>query len=123
MLSADELRDLTGLEESLWRTEQRFDLDHIRRIHAADFVEFGHSGKIWSTADVIDMPYEETGAEFPLRDFSIREIDSNVALVTYLIVVAHDGVRQATLRSTLWARRDGQWLTRFHQATPVSLPD
>ena len=44
---------LTRLEESLWRTETRFDIELMDRTLAADFVEFGRSGRRYDREGVL----------------------------------------------------------------------
>ena len=40
-LNEQELRELTWLEESMWREETRFDMEFMEKHLAKDFFEFG----------------------------------------------------------------------------------
>jgi hypothetical protein len=113
--------DLRLLEESLWRTETRFDRDYMERILASDFVEFGRSGRVYSRAAILALPRQPIEAR--LRDFAVRAAGSDLALVTYVSEVRReDGTVELGNRSSLWGRVADGWQLRFHQGTPVLAP-
>lgn len=110
---------LTQLEESLWRTEYRFDRAHMETILAPDFFEFGRSGRIYKRADTLDVETHPIRAKLPLPRFEVRLISADVALITYVSEVAYgDGIEIAN-RSSLWSRYQLGWKLRFHQGTPI----
>jgi hypothetical protein len=80
--SADE-PELRRLEESLWRPETRFDREHLDRVLAPGFVEFGRSGRIWSRDEVLDAPPWPFRVRLPVPGFTVTFPAPDVALVTY----------------------------------------
>jgi hypothetical protein len=80
---------------------------------AHDFLEFGRSGRVWtrqSIREVLEGPREAT--PLALEQFEVAALGDGIALVTYRST--------GTNRSSIWVRRDGRWLIRFHQGTPAS---
>jgi hypothetical protein len=110
----DELR---RLEESLWRSETRFDLAHMEWLLAPDFVEFGRSGRTYDRAACLAVEACDIKASLPLPEFRVNALDADTALVTYVSVVRHDEVLRAN-RASVWSRTPGGWQLRFHQGTP-----
>ncbi len=109
---------LRVLEESLWRSETRFNQEYMERVLAPDFMEFGRSGRIYHSADTLAAPFVEINAKLPLDNFDVRLISSDVALVTYTSRVTNDQVQIAN-RGSIWSRTAAGWQIRFHQGTPV----
>ena len=116
-ISQEDFDKLRDLEESLWRSETRFDLEYMNQILASDFFEFGRSGRIYRREDTLGSAAEEFDAQ--LLNFDVHLIDSNVALVTYLSQVTYDDVEIAN-RSSIWSKTVTGWQIRFHQGTPVT---
>lgn len=112
---AEQLREL---EESLWRTETRFDREYMETVLAPDFFEFGRSGRIYQREDTLGVPCENITVKLPLKNFSIHSIDQNVVLVTYLSEVIGPELEVGN-RSSLWIKVGGKWQLQFHQGTPV----
>ena len=79
-----------------------------------DFLEFGASGRQWTSVEVRAML--EAGPDalppLPLEDFAVAQLAPDLVLVTYRLA----GERPS-LRSSIWVRRDGRWVMRFHQGT------
>jgi hypothetical protein len=111
---------LKKLEESLWRSETRFDLEYMNKVLAPDFFEFGRSGRIYQREDTFGHPAEEIKAKLPLKNFTVRLIDTNVVQVTYISEVTYDGVVEVGNRSSIWSKTANGWQLRFHQGTSVS---
>ncbi len=110
---------LKDLEESLWRTETRFDRSYMEKVLAPDFFEFGRSGNRYSREDILSQPMEEINAKLPLKDFKIHEIASDVVLVTYISEVTYDSL-EVSNRSSLWIKTPAGWQIKFHQGTPAT---
>lgn len=77
------------------------------------FLEFGASGRTWDATSMREtlaraMPMPPTD----LEDFQAVALSPDVALVTYRL-----GPPRPSNRSSIWVRRDGRWLVRFHQGT------
>jgi hypothetical protein len=117
-LSPDDRRLLQRLEEDLWRPETRFDPAFMEAVLAADFFEFGRSGRTYTRAQSLAVPAGPIDAVLPLPNFQARLLAENVALVTYDSHVTYDGVLERGRRSSIWGRTAGGWQLRFHQGTP-----
>jgi hypothetical protein len=112
------LDELVRLEETLLRLGPACDRACIESLLAADFVEFGASGRVWDRAAILEeleLPRERS---FTLTDAACRPLGADAALLTYRIPG-----RRESLRSSLWARRDGRWQMLFHQGTLVPPAD
>jgi hypothetical protein len=90
----------------------------MERVLAADFFEFGRSGRIHDRAAILAMPGNPIDAKLPLRNFTARLVAVDVVLVTYISEV-RDGKVAAGNRSSLWTRTPLGWQLRFHQGTPT----
>jgi hypothetical protein len=88
---------------------------------ADDFFEIAATGASFGKNDVLARLPDETGVRFEADGMVERHLGEGVALVTYRAVVERDGVRQSSLRSSLWRREAAGWRMLFHQGTP--LPD
>ena len=119
-VAPDLLKTLAALEENLWRAETRYDTQFVDTVFAADFFEFGRSGKIYSRSEM--MPGAQAPREFkaalPLRNFSARYLAQDLVQVTYISEVAYGDEVQFANRSSLWSRDEDGWKLRFHQGTP-----
>jgi hypothetical protein len=81
---------------------------------ADDFVEFGSSGRVWDAAFIRESLAASTTGWVEIVDFVIDELADGVVLATYRVI------RPApSNRSSVWVRRDGRWMIRFHQGTPA----
>ena len=120
MLSiSDDLLQLRRLEESLWRSETLFDREYMTEILAADFFEFGRSGRVYTRNDILDAQAKPIAADLPLKDFKAHLITPDVALVTYVSGVTYNGVKELANGSSLWSKTPRGWQIRFHQGTPA----
>lgn len=120
-VNSDVLETLRQLEESLWRAETRFDKVHMNEVCAADYFEFGRSGKVYSRSEFLaDQGATSTiDAVLPLPNFSARHLAEDVVQVTYVSEATYDGHLVRGNRSSIWSRTSGGWELRFHQGTPV----
>ena len=114
-----DLQELKKQEESLWRTETRFDHDYMDNILADDFFEFGRSGRVYSKQESLSAPLQEIHARLPLKNFEVHPISDDVALVTYISEVQYDELEIGN-RSSLWLKTNDRWKLRFHQGTPTT---
>jgi len=117
-LNGSAIAKLRDLEESLWRSETRFDPAHMESVLAPDFFEFGRSGRIWAREDALGVDPKAIEATLPFEKWSVRVIDETTVQVTYVSQVKYDEVQRAN-RSSIWSKTDVGWRLRFHQGTPV----
>jgi hypothetical protein len=114
-----DVEELRKLEESLWRTETRFDQAYMDRVLSPDYFEYGRSGRIYTREEVLNVPMQEIKARLPLRDFKVHPLTDDVALVTYISEVATEELLVGN-RSSLWVRTPSGWRIAFHQGTPAA---
>jgi hypothetical protein len=119
-LSADDIAELTRLEEAMWIAATRFDAAFQRERFAPDFCEIGRSGRVYAREQVIQTGGAEIKAGLPLDGLRIRHLDGATVQVTYNSHVEYDGVVEHARRSSIWTRTDGGWVMRFHQGTPYA---
>jgi hypothetical protein len=117
-LTPQERERLEALERSLWRGATRFDRDHMERVLAPDFLEFGRSGRTYTRAEI--LAFEPSELDAVLRDLEIRALSPNVALLTYRSELRQGPDPALANRSSIWTRLNGTWQLRFHQGTPTT---
>ncbi len=112
--------DLYRLEESLWKTQTRFDQDYMDGIFDVDFREFGRSGRRYDRAEMFFSSAEtrEINAIFPLKDFTVQCLSDAVFLVTYISEITNGDCVQRSNRSSIWKQSEAGWKLMFHQGTP-----
>lgn len=120
--SAELIRILASLEESLWRSETRGDRALMDRTFAGDFFEFGRSGRVWGRSAMLFDDCLPIDIQMPLPEFSVRLLDDTIALVTYNSIVKYGATVECARRSSIWSFDDSRWNLRFHQGTPYE-PD
>ncbi|MEM9910411.1 MAG: nuclear transport factor 2 family protein [Pseudomonadota bacterium] len=111
---------MIALEETLWRTETRFDPVLMDQTFSLDFVEFGRSGRRYERTEMIFQADQKTeiNAVLPLPDYSVQLVAVGVALANYTSEVWYADKIEAGRRSSLWVKESGRWKLRFHQGTP-----
>lgn len=117
-LSEEDRAILTRLEEDMWREVTRFDPTFQEQRFAADFFEFGRSGRVYRRDQIIRLDSQPIHAVLPLPNLAIRLLDENTAQVTYDSQVEYDGIVEYGRRSSIWSRTENGWVMRFHQGTP-----
>ncbi len=112
---------LRSLEESLLNPDVRSNRAQMQALLAADFVEFGASGRIWTLESVLDLLAEEAFTPPAIKDFQCIPLGPDATLVTWRCVRtnAQTGQQTASLRSSIWIKENGNWRLRFHQGTPA----
>ncbi|MBL4908051.1 MAG: DUF4440 domain-containing protein [Sneathiella sp.] len=120
LLNQRDFQEIQSLEESLWRSETRFNNRLMDKIFSADFFEFGRSGQRYSRTQMFaeNGTLKEITATLPLPEFSARYLSDDIVQVTYISEVIQDGVKLYGNRSAIWSRTRDTWQLRFHQGTP-----
>jgi hypothetical protein len=99
----------------------------IDRLLADDFQEIGSAGDVFGKREALDDLAEEARDglryERTATDWSVRAITDDVALVTYRVERNDPGAGSTatSVRSSVWAYRDGRWQMVFHQGTRLNL--
>ena len=100
----------------MWSEEKRFDLPFQEARFAADFMEFGRSGRTYTRAQIICTDCSPIDAK--LKNLIVHELDSAAALLTYESEAKFGNEVEHALRSSVWVRTGSGWKMRFHQGTP-----
>lgn len=108
--------ELETLEMELLDPTLRRDASRLSKLLRDDFIEFGSSGRVYEKAMLIEMISNEEQARVLIRDFSVRELAADVALVTYRTVGT---TGQEARRSSVWVKESGEWRLVFHQGTRI----
>ena len=108
--------ELETLEMEVLSPGVRGDTTRMDGLLHDDFVEFGSSGRVYEKKMLIEMISNESPAEVLIRDFALRELTADVALVTYRSV-GQSG--QEARRSSIWIREGETWRMAFHQGTRI----
>lgn len=95
----------------------RAEAARVRELLHEDFTEVGSTGRVYDKRTLIDMLEGEEHAEVVIREFAVRELSAETALVTYRSV--GQGGQEAR-RSSVWILEDGEWRMAFHQGTRIS---
>ncbi|HTW49276.1 MAG TPA: nuclear transport factor 2 family protein [Acidobacteriaceae bacterium] len=113
--------ELRALEERLLDPDVRRDRAAVASLLAVEFVEFGSSGRVYDKAAILDMLAAETPQRIELADFVARPVAPDAVLVTWRATRSdgppHPGA--ASLRSSVWIRREDRWQMIFHQGTHI----
>jgi hypothetical protein len=108
--------ELLDLEQRLLDPTVRGSPQAVIPLLHPEFIEFGSSGRVYTKEMMVQMMVQETPGVVRIRDFDVREITSEVALVTYRTI---GGEGKETRRSSIWLRRESGWQIVFHQGTRV----
>jgi hypothetical protein len=111
---------LMRCERALLDPAVRRDRAQVEAFLAADFQEFGSSGRVWDRQTILDLLSTEAYTAPTAEQMRCTRIATDAALVTYRTArINSSGTRSETLRSSLWIQEGGQWRVRFHQGTPA----
>lgn len=109
---------LLRLEKQLIDPAFRKNREAVSGLLAADFREFGSSGREWGREAIVDLlATEDTYTAPEVEAFTMQRIGSGAALVTYRTI--RSDFRTITLRSSLWIQREQGWQVLFHQGAKV----
>ena len=110
--------EIQALEEKLLNSEFRRDRKAVAGLLAGNFREFGSSGRVWSKQEILDQLETEKRFEAEIADFQIAELAGGAVLATYRLTIQRSGAEPAaSLRSSIWVKREGRWRILFHQGT------
>ena len=114
-------KELREREEALLDPNVRRNRAQDENLLAADFLEFGSSGRVWTRDQIFELLATENYSRFVIENFECALLSQDVALLTYRAVGvdAQSGDRIATLRSSIWTGKSGAWRLRFHQGTRI----
>jgi hypothetical protein len=110
--------DTVANEKMVWDFLKAKQFDAFAAILATDAIEVEPNG-VFDKAGIISDVKSFDFSKSSISDFKTLNIDSDAALVIYL--VTNPNVKPAEERhATIWAMRDGKWMAVFHHGTPVN---
>jgi hypothetical protein len=121
-ISHETIAELTQLEERMWIGAFRYEPTFQEARFAADFTEYGRSGRTYVRAQMIRTESGQIDAKLPLDNLQFRRLDTHTIQITYNSHVRYGGIVEHGRRSSIWSFIDGRWQMRFHQGTPYT-PD
>jgi hypothetical protein len=105
-------------EKVIWGFLKAGQVDAFGNLIATDAIEVEPNG-VWDRAGIINSVNGMDFSKSTTSDFKALNIDSDAALVTYLVTMP--GAKPSEERhSTIWALRDGTWKAVFHHGTPAT---
>jgi len=115
-------QELRVLEERLAMPAASESRDSLAGLLAAEFREFGSSGRIYDTATTLEaLTAGGVRPRLVFEDFHAAPVVDGAVLVTTVSrSVAGPGWKPPALRSSLWVRRDARWQLLFHQGTRLA---
>jgi hypothetical protein len=111
--------DAVANEKLVWDLFKARNYDAFASFLSDDFVYVEPTGVYDREGTVKMVQFDASKAE--LSEWKAVKLDDDASIVTYLVKLpgmknmSADGERHATF----WTRKDGKWLGRFHQGTPV----
>jgi len=115
---------LIAQEQALTAAEKRKDWPAVEKMLAEDFLEIGGDGNLYTKQKVAEFFPDINLIDYKLSEWQFRRLGPATALVAYRADVnftfrGQGGPAQFRV-ATLWAQQPtGQWLVKFHQATPI----
>ncbi len=110
--------DPVANEKMVWDLLKAQQYDAFGAMLATDVIEVEPNG-VWDKAGIIKSVHDFDFSKSTISDFKTLNIDSDAALVTYL--VTNPTAKPAEERhTTIWAMRDGKWMAIFHHGTPFA---
>ncbi|MGI8838269.1 MAG: DUF4440 domain-containing protein [Pyrinomonadaceae bacterium] len=108
--------DPVANEKMIWDLLKAKQYDAFAAVVATDAIEVTPNG-VFDKTGIINSVKGADFSKSTLSDFKTLNIDSDAALVNYLVTTP--GAKPAEERhTTIWAMRDGKWLAVFHHGTP-----
>jgi len=121
MLSETDTAALRALEERLAMPAASESRESLALILAAEFREFGSSGRVFEKASVLDALIAGGRPQLKFEEFWTAPVGDGLVLVTYVArSIAGPGWKPPSLRSSLWVRRDARWQMIFHHGTRLA---
>jgi hypothetical protein len=105
-------------EKMIWDFLKTGQYDAFAAMLAPDAIEVEPNG-VFDKAGIVKSVNGFDFSKSTVSEFKSLSIDSDAALVTYLLTTP--GAKPAEERhTTIWAMRDGKWLAVFHHGTPAT---
>jgi len=105
-------------EKVIWGFLKAGQVEAFGNLIATDAIEVEPNG-VWDRAGILKSVEGVDFSKSTTSDFKALNIDTDAALVTYLVTMP--GAKTPEERhTTIWALRDGTWKAVFHHGTPAT---
>ena len=105
-------------EKMIWDFLKAGQIEAFGNLIATDAIEVEPNG-VWDRAGILKSVEGFDFSKSTTSEFKALNIDSDAALVTYLVTMP--GAKTPEERhTTIWALRDGKWKAVFHHGTPAT---
>jgi hypothetical protein len=118
-------QSLVAKERLSWELAIKGDAASYKAFHAPDFFTAsgkGFTGKALSESSAMDPNVHFETCD--LSGFNVHAVADNAMLITYLVKASgidHGKAFQLnSFASSLWMKREGQWVNVFYQSTPAT---
>ncbi len=108
-------------EKLVWNAIKSKNYDGFAALLAPESIELEPDGFYDKTGSVKNVSMFDF-SKFELSDWKSGRIDSDAALVTYLVTPPAAPNMGPERHTTIWVNRNGKWLALMHVGTPVAKP-
>jgi hypothetical protein len=111
--------DGVAREKMVWDALKKKDSNAFANYLADDAIEIEPDG-VYNKAASVQTVSQFDFSKVTLSDFKTVNLDSDAALVTYMVKGNAPGFGpQGERHSTLWVKHSGNWQAEFHHGTPI----
>jgi hypothetical protein len=107
-------------EKIVWDAFKSKNYDAFAAVLDPAFLELESTG-VYDKAGAVKSVEGFDFTKFELSEWKAAKLDSDAALVTYLVKPMDPKMDQER-HTSIWANRNGKWLVLFHMGTPVAKP-
>ena len=107
-------------EKIVWDAFKSRNYDAFAALLDPAFMELESTG-VYDKAGAVKSAADFDATRFELSEWKSAKLDSDAALVTYLVKPMDPKLDQER-HTTIWANRNGKWVALLHVGTPVAKP-
>lgn len=120
-----DLRACIELETKVWEALRRGDAEADARLLSEDFLGVYPTGFANRADHAGELANGPTVADYELRDTRLMVLSDNDVLLAYRadwhrVTSGERGAAESMYVSSLWSRRDGEWVNVFSQDCPAT---
>lgn len=126
-LASAEDEALMKMEHKMYEMVKNKDLKTFGEMLTDDAVNIDPGNRSWNKAAIIQYLTPLTVQEYKLTDMKVIWLDKDCAAVTYNFsgkaMMGDQPMPPGELQNTtIWVKKGGKWLARYHQETPIMPP-
>jgi hypothetical protein len=120
--SADLISDVIAREKSSWSAKQRADKATWASLLSDQYSQVNSNGFLVDRREAVRRFTEQSIEDYSLHDLRGKQIDPDVVVITYWVELKATYLghvsQGAFAVSSVWFRRNGEWLNAHQQETP-----